>query len=143
MRGAALRVMELQAEWSGSNTPAMQERGRLIRDEIPEWLRSLAPRLGAALGPCGDDFDVQGRDGTGRKTEVPWVRFHSDSRSPNPRTGWYCVYLFHARGEGFYLCLGHGSTRWEHGEFVPRSNEELESLVNWARRRLARRSPAR
>ena len=137
MREAAVRVLDLQQEWVSRNTPAMQERGHFIRDDIPAWLRAHGASLGGALGPCGHDFVVEGRDGAGPKAEIPWVRFGSASRSPNARTGWYCVYLFHALGEGFYLCLGHGSTRWENGELVPRTDDELAKLVNWARTKLA------
>jgi len=61
MRDAAIRVMGLQPEWSDKNTQAMQERGHLIRDDIPDWLRIVGPRLSKALGPCGLDFFVEGR----------------------------------------------------------------------------------
>ena len=60
-------------------------------------------------------------------------RFYSASHSPSAHQGWYCVYLFEATGAGAYLCLDHGSTRYENGEFKPRSSEELSDLVSWAR----------
>jgi hypothetical protein len=134
MRELAAEVLELQNQWTDKNTPAMQRRGILIRDQIPGWLNSISSQLQSALGPVGADLSFEGRDGTGRKTEIPWVRFYSESRSPNAREGWYCVYLFHALGDGFYLSLGHGSTRYEGGEFRPRSSQELGTLVSWARR---------
>lgn len=133
MREYATEVLELQKEWTDKNSPQMQRRGRIIRKEIPDWLRLIAPELRAALGAMGADLTFEGSDGTGRKTETPWARFCSESRSPNPREGWYCVYLFHALGDGFYLSLIHGSTRYEGGEFRPRSTQELTELVTWAR----------
>jgi hypothetical protein len=115
----------------------MERRGTLVRSALPAWLRSIAPQLQRALGRSGDDLAFQGRDGAGRKTEVPWVWFHSQRHSPNPRTGWYCVYLFQGSGDGFYLALGHGATTWENGEFVPRPDAALRGLVAWARNALA------
>ena len=87
MRDAAIRVMELQPDWSDRNTPAMQERGVLIRDVIPEWLRTLEPRLATALGPCGYDFDVEGRDGTGRRWKFPGYVFAQRADPPTRAKG--------------------------------------------------------
>lgn len=126
-------VLRLQPAWTHINTPDMQRRGQLIRSEIPAWLEPHLPALSAAMGPCGHDLELEGRDGTGPKSEIPWVRFYSMSRSPSAHEGWYCVYLFRATGTGAYLCLGHGSTRYENGEFKPRSAPELTGLIHWAR----------
>lgn len=130
-------VLELQNYWSSRNTEEMRRRGELIRKAGPELLRSLAPRLSKALGPAGVDLVIEGRDGTGRKTEIPWIRFASKSRSPGAQEGWYCVLLFHAKGEGVYLSLMHGSTRFINGEYIPRSYEELRNHVMWARNLLS------
>ena len=81
-------------------------------------------------------MDFEGRDGTGRKTLIPWVRFYSEARSRSAQNGWYCVYLFDAPGTGVYLELGHGSTTLEGGEFRPRPPEELAKLVAWGREAL-------
>lgn len=88
-------VMALQLAYSSENTPEMARRGALIRHTIPNELMSLSVQLRAALGDVGDDSAAEGRDGTGRKTFVPWVRWHSRSRSPSAQRGWYLVYLFH------------------------------------------------
>jgi hypothetical protein len=133
MREELLEVIALQQEYTPKNTPAMQRRGVLIRDLIPAALARMSERLKSALGPHGSDLGFQGRDGTGRKTRIPWVRFFSKARSPNPRNGWYCVYLFDARSKGVYLELGHGSTTFEEGEYQPRPPEELAKLVAWGR----------
>jgi len=136
MRTQALRVMALQPFWTDKNTVEMQERGTLIRSDIPVWLRSHQTELIQALGKPVLDFIVEGRDGTGRKTEIPWIRFCSESHSPSATEGWYCVYLFEAKGDVLYLCLIHGATRFIDGEFKPRSGAELQNLVTWARKLL-------
>lgn len=130
-------ILELQSYWTSGNTTEMQRRGDLVRNNGPTFLREISPRLRNILGPAGSDFIVEGRDGTGRKTEIPWIRLASKSRSPGAQDGWYCVFLFHAKGDGFYLSLMHGSTRFVNGEYVPRSDEELREHVMWARSLLA------
>jgi hypothetical protein len=137
MRNELLEVIALQREYTSENSPAMQRRGVLIRDLIPRELRAASARLKSALGVHGEDLGFQGRDGTGRKTLIPWVRFYSQSRSPSAQRGWYCVYLFDARATGVYLELGHGSTNFIEGEYHPRPPEELARLVAWGRQILA------
>src|SRR5258706_953770 len=131
------RILELQSHWSDANTPAMEERGYLIRHSIPDWLEAFRDQLASAIHPFGADLTFEGRDGTGRKTQIPWVRYASLGHSPTATEGWYCVYLFEASGSRVYLALLHGATRWENGEFRPRSDAELHTLVAWARKRLA------
>jgi hypothetical protein len=133
MRAELLEVIALRHEYTSENSLAMQRRGKLIRQLIPQELAAISERLKSALGPHGDDLDFQGRDGTGRKTLIPWVRFFSRARSPSAQNGRYCVYLFDAPGTGVYLELGHGSTTLEEGEYRPRPAEELAKLVAWGR----------
>lgn len=125
-------VMALQKKWTDKNTAEMRQRGMNIRVGIPAWIKSHETALIAALKHPDVDFCIEGRDGTGRKTEIPWVRFYSRKHSPSATDGWYCVYLFEAGGDGFYLTLLHGSTRFIDGEFKPRSDDELRGLVSWA-----------
>lgn len=136
IRNLIAEVLDLQEEWTDESTDEMKRRGEIIRSEIPKWLSTKAPRISRAMGRSGTDLGFRGRDGTGRKTEVPWVRVFSESRSPNPRTGWYVVLLFCADGSGAYLCLQHGATTWVNGEFRPKPEEELGALVKWARSQL-------
>ena len=114
----------------------MQRRGVLIRDLIPRELSAASARLKSALGVHGEDLAFQGRDGTGRKTLIPWVRFFSRSMSPSAQKGWYCVYLFDAPGTGVYLELGHGSTTLIEGVSPPSSRRTCK-MVAWGRRTLA------
>lgn len=133
-------VLSLQPKFSDQNTPEMERRGTLIRHHISDWLKD---RLSALQGfvPTVDDLDVAGRDHTGKKSEIPWVRIHSRSLSPTPQIGWYVVYLFNALGDQVYLSLGHGSTKnlfEEIGitQYEPLSAEEVEALKGWALGRL-------
>jgi hypothetical protein len=110
----------------------MDRRGLLIRDVIPSELRRFGPELREVLGQFGEDADAEGRDGTGRKTRIPWVRWYSPSRSPSAQQGWYLVYLFHAEAAGVSLCLSHGSTVLQNGAYVSRSDKEVAELMGWA-----------
>jgi hypothetical protein len=85
------------------------------------------------MGSPYDDIAVEGKDGVGLKTDVPWCRFYSKSKSDSATRGWYCVYLFPTDGKGVYLCLAHGSSRLENGSFVPRDNNELKLLTDWGK----------
>lgn len=115
----------------------MIRRGEIIRRELPTSLRAFEYKIQSAMGVHGASLEFEGRDGTGRKTEIPWVRICSSTHSPNAREGWYCVFLFEAEGRAAYLTICHGATRWENGEFVARAPEELDALVAWARARLS------
>lgn len=126
-------ALQLQSDWSHLNTPAMSRRGFLIRKDIPTALGAYRSEIKLLLGTVGTDLEIEGRDGTGPKSEVPWVRLYSESRSPSAHTGWYCVYLFRADGSGLYLSIGHAATRYINGEFKPRPRSELQVLIDWAR----------
>jgi hypothetical protein len=115
----------------------MQRRGELTRRLIPSRLEAASNQMRSALGHHGSDFAIEGRDATGRKARIPWVRYFSQSRSPNPQQGWYCVYLFDGPGTSVYLELGHGSTTFVDGEYQPRPPEELARLVAWGQQVLA------
>ena len=142
MREKFTEVLELQLQHSSSNTPAMARRGQLIRDLIPAEMRGWpAAALNAAL-PFKGRLNVQGRDGTGLKTFVPWVRIHSPELSPSAQSGWYVVYLFHQNGDAVSLCISHGSTRFDGGDFKPRSAAEAAGLMAWGRGLLASEATA-
>lgn len=142
MREKFAEVLALQLEHSSANTPAMVRRGQLIRDLIPAEMRSWpAAALNAAL-PFKGRLNVQGRDGTGLKTFVPWVRIHSPELSPSAQSGWYAVYLFRQDGGAVALCISHGSTRFDGGDFKPRSATEAAGLMAWGRGLIASEAAA-
>ncbi|MDX8036580.1 DUF3578 domain-containing protein [Lentzea sp. BCCO 10_0856] len=137
MRELLRDVLLLQPKWTSENTPAMQERGRLVRHEVAGWLREQLPALKSAAPVEIDDWSVEARDGTGLKSEIPWVRVHSVGLSPSATTGWYVVYLFGAQGDRVYLSLMQGATEWQNGEFRSRPQSELRRRARWAREVLA------
>lgn len=135
MREAFGEVLSLQSEYTPSNSPAMQRRGVLIRHEIANELRGLLPALTEASGIA--DLRVEGRDATGLKTEVPWTRVYSASKSPSATEGWYLVYLFSAGGDRVYLSLNQGTQSWDGREYRARPRQQLVDRVDWARAKLA------
>ena len=133
------RVLELQKEWSSKKSPPMDERGDLIKHSIPEWINSNIQTIDSQL--LINDLSVEGRDGNGNKSRVPWVRLFSKSKSPSAPDGWYVVLLFSEDGEELYLTLGHGSTKpvFNHqgrSQMVSRSDTEMDELVQWGRSKL-------
>ncbi len=129
--------MDLQPSWTPKNTAEMQTRGVTIRQELPSALRAHAAALARALGTTPAELGIEGRDGTGLKTEVPWVRVFGREQSPSATTGWYAVYLFSASGQRVYLSLNQGTTIWTGGDYKARKAEDLQARVGWARPLLA------
>ena len=127
------RILELQPHYLSYNTPEMQERGRLIRNQLVGEIRELSVPLSRALGRFGRDFDVGASDGMGRKTELPWVRFHSQRLSPNPTQGYYCVLHFSTDGSAVHITLGCRSSQFLNGSFQQLPNMELDRCTAWAR----------
>src|SRR5687768_13642821 len=99
-------ILALQPHWTSENTVLMQRRGRMIRHIGPKAMRRL---LEPRLDPPPFDWAVQGRDGAGFKTRIPWMRVHSKTLSPSATEGWYLVYLFGLKGEAAYLSLNQGT----------------------------------
>ncbi|MHA3020460.1 MrcB family domain-containing protein [Mycobacterium sp. BMJ-28] len=110
-----------------------------MRTELRQELEDIVPALLAASGI--QDLRVQGKDGTGLKTEIPWTRIYSASRSPRPTNGWYVVFLFSAAGDRLYLSLNQGTTRWDGAEFRAQPEKELTARTDWARSLLTSDSP--
>ena len=137
MRSEIKEVIALQPKWQYKNTPEMAHRGTLIRHSIPDLLRSFSAEISSRIAIDPDDLLIEGRDGTGQKTEVPWVRFASAERSPSATLDWYCVYLFDTQGSAAFLALSHGSTVWTGSDFKPRPTSELEALAEWGRDQVA------
>lgn len=127
------RVLELQPAYSSKNTPAMQERGEVLRHEIKKAIEDRSAALSNLLGRFGGDFHVDAFDGIGRKTELPWVRFCSSSMSPRPTEGFYFVMHFSTDGSAVHFTVGCGSSRFLNGEFVVLPGKEIDAQTDWAR----------
>lgn len=134
MREILERICELQSAYSEDNTSAMSERGTLIRNQLPAELDRGRIEFAKAIDRPLADLAFEGRDGTGLKSRVPWVRIYSKALSPKAHIGWYCVYLFRYQGDGVYLALCHASTRWEWFNPRPRPQAEVAALVAWGRK---------
>lgn len=123
------RILELQSSFSAENTPEMQLRGQLVRDSGRSAVRSLVEGINdVSFRPS-----FEGRDGTGRKTRVPWIRIYDQEKSPRATTGWYVVYLFAADGSAVYASLNQGTTNMERGSFHRRDASFLSQRVAAAR----------
>lgn len=136
-------VLDLQGAWTASNTDEMRKRGVHVRQDLPALLRERSSELADALGVAVDELGVEGRDGTGLKTEIPWVRVFGREQSTSATTGWYVVYLFSAAGDRVYLSLNQGTTVWTGGDFKARKVEDLRARVGWARPFLAQQMAGR
>jgi Domain of unknown function (DUF3578). len=139
VRDELQRVLELQLSYASTASAEMLERGELVRKTIPAWLFDHRDQLEGALGV--DDFFAEGRDGTGRKTRVPWARWGSRSRSPRATEGFYLVYLFAADGDVVYLSLNQGTTDFVGNDFVPKPPEVITERVGWAQEVLSGGAP--
>jgi len=84
---AIMQILELQLEYTDRDTDSMRKRGELVRTDIPAILRGWGVRPVADGGWVPFDAGVQGKDGIGRKSQVPWVRVHSVELSPSSTTG--------------------------------------------------------
>jgi hypothetical protein len=50
------RILELQHSWNWKKTEEMKERGKLVRNEVSDWLRSLDAVLSSAIDIPVSDF---------------------------------------------------------------------------------------
>lgn len=130
-------VIALQNHYSWSNTVEMRRRGEIIRHGIPQALRPASGLLAGAMRVPVDDVLIEGRDATGRKSQVPWVRFSSRRYSRSATEGWYVVLLPRKDGGGVYAALAHGSAKFSDGSLIARDDEQLAALIAWARGILA------
>jgi hypothetical protein len=131
MRDAIQEVLLWQTEYSSRVTDAMKRRGDLVKTELPNELRELLPELAPRVG--ADDLRAQGGDGSGSRTEIPWTRIYSQSRSPSATAGWYLTFLFSAAGDRAYLSLNQGTTQWDAGGWRPKPLSDLSARTTWAR----------
>ena len=129
------KVAKLQLQYTSENTDAMYERGLIIRDEIPSSLREHNDIFKKHLGEFSNDFQIEGSDGKGLKTEAPWVRLFSKKLSPRATSGYYVVIHFSIDGLRCYVTVGCASTKLNNdsGDLIHDSPEDLKRKTSWAR----------
>lgn len=132
-------VLLLQTDFTPENTKEMQRRGYLVRTQLVNEISELLPALTARSGV--GDLRVMGKDGTGLKTEVPWTRVHSTTRSPRPTQGWYLVYLFSATGDRVYLSVNQGTRQWDGRQFTAQPKGLVRERSRWARKQISTLPP--
>ncbi|MBF2759267.1 MAG: DUF3578 domain-containing protein [Ectothiorhodospiraceae bacterium AqS1] len=128
------RIAELQPRYSHTNTPEMQERGELIRNALPSRLNEYRPAFSSSLGEFSDDLRIDGKDGSGKKIQTPWVRIYSKSLSPSSREGFYVVIHFSTDGKACFVTLGCSATTRDKEKAIPVQDpeEELSRRIDWA-----------
>ena len=126
-------VLELQKHYTSTNTPEMKRRGELIRQAIPDLLRSNLQAIEPIFTNAGFSCEVEGSDGVGLKNASPWVRVFDPLMSPSATQGWYIVLHFSRLGDTAYLTVGCGATTFNHGSLVKIASKELQRRVGWAR----------
>jgi hypothetical protein len=131
------QVLRLQPDFKAKESPAMTERGRLVKRELAGRLKGELPALAVGAAARLGSLAVEARDGTGLFSEIPWARVYSPDRSPSATDGWYVVYLFSGFGERAYLCLMQGTSDWRNSAFKTRPLPELRARSAWARQALA------
>jgi hypothetical protein len=90
-----------------------------------DGLRQLRMAAGlASIVPWSvDDLDAEGRDGSGRKPEIPWAGVYSASRSPSA-TATVTATATATATEGWYLAsMGPGGGSWKPPSVVARETE--------------------
>src|SRR5579884_2731497 len=111
----------------------MEYRGYLIREVGPKALQPLLPpNSKLSFSPS-----IEGRDGTGLKTRVPWIRIYDKDLSPSITKGWYVVFLFSFDGQAVYLSLNQGTTTSVRGSYIYRPKPLLQKQAIEARSKLS------
>ncbi|MDT4830551.1 hypothetical protein FQZ97_640200 [compost metagenome] len=132
------RILELQTLYSPTNTPAMEERGQLVRRTLKDLIYDHFEQVEPVFSKSGYGCAIEGSDGKGRKAQSPWIRIFDPECSQSATQGWYVVLHFSSLGDYFYTAINCGSTRFQQdGSLVPLPDKEIEKQITWARGRLA------
>jgi hypothetical protein len=135
MRAEIESVLELQPSWVARGpSDEMQLRGLIVRNDIPEFLRERIEEIARRLLCEPQEVEVEGKDSTGYFSRVPWIRVANRTLSPDPRTGWYLVYLFAENGNEAALSLIQGTQVWDGASIRSQPKAVIDSRTAWARR---------
>lgn len=125
-------VLDLQQSYDATMTGPMLERRALIETTIPDQLRLVLQNGPDQPRP----LFVEGSNGRGNASKVPWVRLFDEEASPAATQGFYVTLLFAADGSRVCLSVqtgvyGDGATQ------SPVPDRETKAKVDSARVQLA------
>ncbi|MCS0383035.1 DUF3578 domain-containing protein [Vibrio diabolicus] len=106
------------------------EISKLLTKKIPESIFVYAelPK---------DKFRVTGSIGQGGIADIPWVCIFDLDITSTASNGYYVVYLFDAKLEALYLCLGQGWTQYETTFGVVEGRFRISNAVSEIQRQLS------
>jgi hypothetical protein len=130
-------VLELQPSWSAkAPNQRMAQRGQYVKGALPSFVKARQGEIADRLHCSTKDVAIHGKDATGFYSRVPWIRIADRRRSPNPREGWYAVYLFAEDGSEVSLSLNQGTQVWDGVGMRSRPLASIRARSDWARAQL-------
>ncbi len=127
-------VLRLQSSWvATAPSREMLLRGQYVRGAIADFVKGRRREICEQLHCSIEDVVVHGKDATGSYSRVPWVRIANRQLSPNPRQGWYAVYLFAEDGSEVSLSLNQGTQLWDGVGMRSRRATAIRPRSDWAR----------
>lgn len=131
-------VLDLQPSWvPRAPSDEMALRGLYVRGDVTDFVRAQRSLIADRLLCASEDVEIEGKDATESYSRIPWVRFANRLRSPNPREGWYAVYLFAEDGSEVALSLIQGTQLWDGVGMRSRPEAAIRARSDWARARIA------
>ena len=126
---AALQaVLDLQRSYEAGMTDPMRERRELVTKTIPASLRLVLDRGPDQPRP----LSVEGSNGIGSASKVPWVRIFDERSSPSATQGFYVTFLFSADGSRVCLSVQTG-VYGDASSGRPLPHDEIKAKVDFAR----------
>lgn len=114
----------------------MDRRGVYVTRSLTEPIRNCRLELAERLLCAPDEVLVQGKNSMGYYSRVPWTRFADRRYSPDPRQGWYAVYLFAEDGREASLSLNQGTQLWDGVGLRSQPEPSIRRRTNWARKQI-------
>lgn len=102
---------------------------KLIRRQIPDLFMQLAKLPDSK-------YLISGSVGKGKLVDIPWICIFDKDITTSAQDGYYIVYLFDAKLEGIYLCLGQGWTQYENSFGIKQGKIEISKNVKTAQNML-------
>lgn len=94
--------------------------GKIIRDEIPEALRSKLSLAGYA---------VKGSIGNGQFASIPWIAIMDSEVTSTTTEGFYIVFLFSSDGRRVYLTLNQGITYFNKKKYKQSKVKDISNKI--------------